>query len=377
MLGAAGDIDFRVADEARERSRDEGARVTGGGDVGVVEHRMAEAADFPVRARLGLGEQRDDARPLIRPQLALRLQAQLGKSRPHRIDVDGVAHQAMANSQRSGPVVSGAEHDDFVIEEFHAGGSRSARREQRPVAADRFVRDAGAIDLAEGDRDSERGSGARKTHGLQAVPGRRGQSTRLDIGDPVGREQRALDLDEVDVIRGAEARIRHRGAYARGDVVDLSQAPEAFEGKLRGARMANGERARFRRRRDVAGFEDHEMRREGSLRPAGHHELDRLTGVARPAPGSMSCNARTARPREKSLTQPLPSVLPKMATIDAGSIAPAAMAASSPETSSGRAHRDAMDEGLPRQGRASMKAFDVATAPNTPPCIVTILSAAA
>ncbi len=42
-----------------------------------------------------------------------------------------------------------------------------------------------------------------------------------------------------------------------------------------------------------------------------------------------------------------------------------------------RAHRDAMDEGAPRQGSASMKAFDEATAPNTPPCIVTILSAAA
>ena len=48
-------------------------------------------------------------------------------------------------------------------------------------------------------------------------------------------------------------------------------------------------------------------------------------------------SAETAKARVKSLTQPLPSVLPRMATIPAGSIRPPPIALSRPETSSGAA----------------------------------------
>ena len=181
----------------------------------------------------------------------------------------------------------------------------------------------------------------------------------------------------MDVIRRSEARIRHRGAYALGDVGDLSQAPEAFEGERRGARMANGERARFRRRRDVTGFEDHEMRREGPLRPAGHHELDPRSGVARPAPVEhvlQRTNCETAREIvDAAIALRLAENGDDRVWINRAG----GDGRLQPRNIVRRAHCDAMDEGLPRQGRASMKAFDEATAPNTPPCIVTILSAAA
>ena len=48
-----------------------------------------------------------------------------------------------------------------------------------------------------------------------------------------------------------------------------------------------------------------------------------------------SCTARVAKPREKSLTRPLPSVLPKTATTAAALIDPSFIPASSAETSSG------------------------------------------
>ena len=62
MLGAAGDIDFRVSDETRQRAGDECAGVARGGNIPVVEHRVTITAQRSRRARLRLGEHRDDPR---------------------------------------------------------------------------------------------------------------------------------------------------------------------------------------------------------------------------------------------------------------------------------------------------------------------------
>src|SRR6185503_6968688 len=59
VLGAAGHEDFGMTDEAAERAGDESAGVAGGGDVGIIEHGMAIAAQVAAAAGLGLGEERD------------------------------------------------------------------------------------------------------------------------------------------------------------------------------------------------------------------------------------------------------------------------------------------------------------------------------
>ena len=61
MLGAAGDIDLRVADKARQGAADEGARMAGGRNVGIVQHGVAVAAQAAVVAGLGLRQHGDQA----------------------------------------------------------------------------------------------------------------------------------------------------------------------------------------------------------------------------------------------------------------------------------------------------------------------------
>ena len=89
-----------------------------------------------------------------------------------------------------------------------------------------------------------------------------------------------------------------------------------------------------------------------------------------------SCSARVAKPREKSLTRPLPSVLPKTATTAFPSIAPSRMRASSPETSSGALAEMRCTNARRVTAGSRSRPSSSATAPNTPPCIVTILIAA-
>ena len=64
MLGTAGDIDFRVADQPRQRAADEGAGVPGRRDVGVVEHGVAMTAQAAIVAGLGLCQHGDETAAL-------------------------------------------------------------------------------------------------------------------------------------------------------------------------------------------------------------------------------------------------------------------------------------------------------------------------
>ena len=78
----------------------------------------------------------------------------------------------------------------------------------------------------------------------------------------------------------------------------------------------------------------------------------------------------------KSLTQPLPSVLPKIGDDRIRVDRALAHARFKAGNVVGRLRGNAMDEGAARHGRLAITAADSATAPKTPPCIVTILIAA-
>ncbi|WP_246686435.1 hypothetical protein [Methylobacterium sp. WL30] len=78
----------------------------------------------------------------------------------------------------------------------------------------------------------------------------------------------------------------------------------------------------------------------GDRPPSVPPDMTRQTRSAASGPAcrpSRSRRARAASPRVQSLTRPLPSVLPKIATIAPGTIRPSAIARSRPETSSGAA----------------------------------------
>jgi hypothetical protein len=77
----------------------------------------------------------------------------------------------------------------------------------------------------------------------------------------------------------------------------------------------------------------------GAIAPSVPPDITRQTSFAR-APrcfSSSSVSARVAKPRVKSLTLPLPSVLPRIATMPFGSMRPSPIAAAMPLTSLGAA----------------------------------------
>ena len=101
MLGAARHVDFRVPDEAGQRAADKGAGVAGGGDVRIVQHGVAMAAEPAVVAGLGLAKEGNEPRALCRRELAGRTQPEACKGRAHRLDIDRVSHHGMINRERT------------------------------------------------------------------------------------------------------------------------------------------------------------------------------------------------------------------------------------------------------------------------------------
>ena len=103
MLGAAGDEDLGVADEAGERAGDEGAGVAGRGNVAVVEHRVAVAAQDARRARLPPWRAARRACARCAGAAGRRGEPEPRQRRAHRLDVERVAHHRMVDAQRPGP----------------------------------------------------------------------------------------------------------------------------------------------------------------------------------------------------------------------------------------------------------------------------------
>ncbi len=153
-------------------------------------------------------------------------------------------------------------------------------------------------------------------------------------------------------------------------------AAEMLGRKISGPRRADGER---RPRRVVGGrrpaFQDEEVRRQRAFRAAGHDVRDPSGRLRADPRGEAVGQRRTAKARVKSLTQPLPSVLPSTATTDDGSIRPAR---------GGLQRRHVVGRvGLPgdegpahRHPITAREVVLAAHAPNTPPCMVTMSMAA-
>ena len=170
-------------------------------------------------------------------------------------------------------------------------------------------------------------------------------------------------------------RRRDRGEHPLGDGVDLRETPRCSNGKA-ACGAADRQRAGRNRRLDFARLEHQKMRGEPALCAP---DITRHAASASPssrAPRSASCKARVAKPRVKSLT----SRCPRSCRIRLRRFQRRSRRLSSPPRN--RKHRRALSRECDERRRgASRQARDhgrrvPATAPNTPPCIVTILIAA-
>ena len=109
-----------------------------------------------------------------------------------------------------------------------------------------------------------------------------------------------------------DAGIAHGGPHGRGH--HGRPAPCGQDARRQGGRVGAADCQR--RLLDAVAFgalEHHPMRRHAALGAAGHDEADRGASLGRQMAAKQQVSAERAKPRVKSLTRPLPSVLPSTA----------------------------------------------------------------
>jgi hypothetical protein len=199
---------------------------------------------------------------------------------------------------------------------------------------------------------------------------------RVSRGDTIGGQQRTLDLHEVDFVGRFDARVVDGGADARRYRVNLREAAQMLVGQRRRARPSDRQRARRFGLVGVARLKHQEVRRQRALRPPGHDD----TGFVGIAVLAMRPQGVLQRARRKTTREVVDeAVALRLAENGDDSVCvdrPVFHAGLKPGDVIGRLRRDAMHERAARHGRLAITAFESQTAPNTPPCIVTILIAA-
>ena len=254
VLGAAGDVDLGVADEAGEHAADEAAGVAGGGDVAnrrawcggsragcPVEPASALASSATSRARSPASAgpaRRGRARPARRAPARRRWR--------RAITAWSIAQRA-ASSRAPCPSTTISWSVSSTPAEVRGARRRRARSRGRSSSSSSVAR----VDLAERDGDAERRGAARQAHGFQRVAGggrpRRAPRPR--------RSRSAVSSGHLIWTKWTSAgssmpASRHRRAHAVGDELDLRQ--RGRDARAAGRRCGRGRCARApaaRRRR--------------------------------------------------------------------------------------------------------------------------------
>jgi hypothetical protein len=91
VLGAAGNIEHRVANHAGQHAAHQGAGVACTVNVAVVQHGVTPAANLAGRGRFGLGQDGHD------------LAAEATEQAPRSVGVDGVFHDIVVDQKVARP----------------------------------------------------------------------------------------------------------------------------------------------------------------------------------------------------------------------------------------------------------------------------------
>ena len=102
------------------------------------------------------------------------------------------------------------------------------------------------LQLAERHRNAERRGAARQPHGFQRIANSSPCTARCRPPRLADRQQRALHLDVVHVLRVGDARVRHGGADAGRHLLDLMHAPQMLARQIRRTCATERQRAAVR-----------------------------------------------------------------------------------------------------------------------------------
>ncbi len=161
-----------MADETRERAADECARVARGGDVGIVEHAVAIAAQEGVVARLRLGQHRNQPLALLRRQLPGSRHPEPIECSTHRLDVDRIRHHGVIYGQWTRPARRHSHDNDLVPQKLDPRRAAGAARPKLPPCCDVGIAELAALHFSQRDRSAKRARGAGEAHRFERVAGR-------------------------------------------------------------------------------------------------------------------------------------------------------------------------------------------------------------
>ena len=158
-----------------------------------------------------------------------------------------------------------------MIEQLDAGRGAGAARPQREIDANVGVRNLRLVDLAQRYRRAQGAGRPRQAHRFQRIARQDFGATRIGLADTLQRQQRALDLNEMDVGCVGNAGILHRRAHALGDLLDFEHPAKLFERQRRRVSTADSQRG-ARAISALTAFQHHPMRRHAAFGAARHHQ---------------------------------------------------------------------------------------------------------
>src|SRR5271167_2185459 len=133
VLGAAGDEDRGVVDDAGGDRADRRADMPLLVDVAIIEHHMRFAADHAVAGGFAFHKDGSDPRRLFAGKLqdVGKAEARERAANSHRIE--RILHGSVLDRERAGPLRTHADDDDLVGAHFDARGTAGHRRESLEI----------------------------------------------------------------------------------------------------------------------------------------------------------------------------------------------------------------------------------------------------
>ena len=173
-----------------------------------------------------------------------------------------------------------------------------------------------------------------------------------------------------------DSRVVHRRRDGVGDEFDLFAPSEVLIGEVGGAGAAERQRAPLGRPLDVPAFEHYDMRRKRPFRAPRHHDAHRIGLFGRQvAPQQVFQRAQREAAR-KIVDAAVALGLAEDRHQTRRPDRPRGDHRLQGRSVVGPPRRNPVDERLAGHGRPAMNVVESLTAPNTPPCILTILTAA-
>src|SRR5262245_6839746 len=198
----------RIADGRCRHAADRGFCMAVMMHIGVVEHDLPASAQGAVAIGLAFDEAvHQSALEILGARTRRKIDAGIADGIVNAVDIERIAHDAMAYAITAASPGGVAEQHDLRLGELDTRGARRDGGVEIEISAD--LLGARQLDLAERERDAERGRAVGDAHGVVNLAGDF-VAARVRLADGFDGEQRRLGLHVMHVTRSIDPGVPHR-----------------------------------------------------------------------------------------------------------------------------------------------------------------------